>query len=247
MLSENKVKPFGISFESQFYSLTFLSMQLHFNCSYMISGSAHSSNFTHNFQPATEVTSMEKSIGNTQLTDWVRSYTKDLYAWAFQKTGDPQLSEDLVQDTFLVAAERLDAFKKESQPKTWLFGILKNKIAGHYRKVLQQNKPVSLPNEDFSAFFQANGRWEKNAAPKAWPAESGPLTNLPTFNKVFEACIENLPAMMNACIRLRFLNEVKGAQICQELGISNTNYWQLIHRAKLHLRNCLEKNWFRKE
>jgi len=51
--------------------------------------------------------------------------------------------------------------------------------------------------------------------------------------------------VMNACIRLKFLDEKKGEQICQELGLSTTNYWQLIHRAKLQLRDCLEKYWFR--
>jgi hypothetical protein len=41
--------------------------------------------------------------------------------------------------------------------------------------------------------------------------------------------------------------EKKTEIICQELELSTTNYWQIIHRAKLQLRHCLENKWFRKE
>ena len=188
---------------------------------------------------------MKNTIRENELTDWVRLYTKDLYAWALRKTSDRELSQDLVQETFLAAAESIASFKNESQPKTWLYGILKNKIAEHYRKSLRQNITITLPSDEIATFFSANGRWEKSAEPQPWQGEAENLTDLPAFNKVFDGCIEHLPAVMNACIRLKFLDEKKGEQICQELGLTTTNYWQLIHRAKLQLRDCLEKYWFR--
>jgi RNA polymerase sigma-70 factor (ECF subfamily) len=187
---------------------------------------------------------MLESRSKTELSDWVKQYTKELYAWAFQKTSDRELSEDLVQETFLAAAEGMASFRRESQPKTWLYGILKNKIAEHYRKFLRQGITTSLPSDDVSTFFGSNGRWNKAARPQTWEGEVENLTDLPAFNKVFDGCIEHLPATMNACIRLKFLDEKKGKQICQELGLTSTNYWQLIHRGKLHLRDCLEKYWF---
>ncbi len=180
----------------------------------------------------------------TELTEWVRLYTKDLYAWAYRNTSDKELSEDLVQETFLAAAESMSGFKRDSQPKTWLTGILKNKIAEHYRKSIRQNITTTLPSDEIASFFSSDGRWGKSAMPHAWQSETGNLTDLPAFNKIFDDCIEHLPAMMNACIRLKFLDEKKGKKICQELGITTTNYWQIIHRAKLQLRDCLEKYWF---
>ncbi len=188
---------------------------------------------------------MENKDSKAELSEWVRLYTKELYAWAVQKTADQQLSEDLVQDTFLAAIERIDSFKKESQPKTWLFGILKNKIAEHYRKAIRQNITTPFSPEQFPLFFNANDRWKKNARPQPWTGEPENLLDVPAFNKVFDGCIEHLPEMMNACIRLKFLEKQKGKQICEELGLTSANYWQLIHRAKLLLRDCLEKNWFK--
>jgi len=189
---------------------------------------------------------MNDNISQTELSDWVKLYANDLYKWAYNKTSDDQLSEDLVQETFLVAAENPAAFKKNSQPKTWLYGILKNKIADHYRKAIRQNISMGLPEDDTSAYFRDSGRWKNNARPQPWDDEPEHLTDMPAFNTVFNSCIEHLPTTMNACIRLKFLDEKKGAQVCQELGLTTTNYWQLIHRAKLQLRDCLEKHWFLK-
>lgn len=64
----------------------------------------------------------------TSLTQWVNSYTDELYSWACHKVSDNELARDLVQDTFLAANEKIESFKGESSPKTWLFGILNNKI-----------------------------------------------------------------------------------------------------------------------
>ncbi|WP_010421847.1 RNA polymerase sigma factor [Anaerophaga thermohalophila] len=62
-------------------------------------------------------------MDKTQLSKWVNDFTDDLYQRARHKTGDPHLASDLVQDTFMAAAESLEDFRNESSPKTWLFAI----------------------------------------------------------------------------------------------------------------------------
>ena len=177
------------------------------------------------------------------LTIWVREYTSDLLSWAVVKTSDLALAEDLVQDTFLAAAEQMDRFRNESQPRTWLFGILRNKIADHFRKTFRdQNRIEEALNSE--AFFQSTGGWKAEFAPAPWPDEEMDLLDQPDFIRVLKRCLEMLNPMMSDCIRMRFLEDRKGESICQELGIAATNYWQLIHRAKLTLRNCLDRNWF---
>lgn len=68
---------------------------------------------------------------NAQLTSWVKEYTRDMLSWARHKVKDTAAAEDLVQDTFLAAAEQIDTFRNDSSPRTWLFSILNNKIAGY--------------------------------------------------------------------------------------------------------------------
>jgi RNA polymerase sigma-70 factor (ECF subfamily) len=70
-----------------------------------------------------------------KIAGWVELYTKDLLSWAFHKTSDKMLAEDLVQQIFLIASEKYASFKEASTAKSWLFAILNNKIAEHYRKL----------------------------------------------------------------------------------------------------------------
>jgi len=88
---------------------------------------------------------------DSRLTQWVDTYTTELYSWAIHKVSDSELSKDLIQDTFLAAAEKIEGFKGESSPKTWLFSILNHKIIDHYRK--KTSKPVSIDNQLFSSGF----------------------------------------------------------------------------------------------
>lgn len=181
-----------------------------------------------------------------KLSDWVSEYTDALYAWALRKTGDSHLAEDLVQDTFLAAAEGMENFEGNSSPKTWLMAILKYKIANHYRRAI--TRQTAHPGDDFiQQYFTENGHWKSSARPADWQVQDASLLSDAEFNAALNHCIQHLPEAMQACIRLKFLEEKKGAEICQELGVSQTNYWQLIHRAKLQLRKCLEDNWFSKQ
>ncbi len=176
-----------------------------------------------------------------QFEFWVRNYTKDLLNWAFYKTSDLQSAEDLVQETFLVALQKIESFENKSHEKTWLFGILNNKILEFYKS--KWNNEVVPISENFDQFFAKDGHWNSNTAPSEWDFSEN-LFEDEKFRIIFQNCMGKMPKSWRRCISMKFLNEKKSEEICQELEISKTNYWQIIHRAKLHLRECLEKNWF---
>lgn len=175
------------------------------------------------------------------LGEWVGSYTNDLYSWAIYKVSDPELAKDLIQDTFLAAAEKLASFRGESSPKTWLFSILNYKIIDVYRKKV--NQPVETDDRIFSNFFDEDGTWHREKRPVDWHHEEKNLLDDEEFQKVLKECLEALPDQWNMCVKLKYLMNKKGNEICQELGLATTNYWQIIHRAKLQLRECVELNW----
>ena len=184
---------------------------------------------------------MEEQI-KPGLSEWVESYTGDLYSWALHKVSDPEFARDLVQDTFLAAAEKIKGFKGESTPKTWLFSILNNKIVDHYRRKVKQ--PVSLDNQVFSAFFDEQGNWKKEKMPHQWEEDDNLLDDA-EFHTVLKKCLDALPEKWNISVKLKYLMSKKGEEICQELNITPTNLWQIIHRAKLQLRECIEQKWFK--
>ena len=77
---------------------------------------------------------MNQKTLTDNITIWVENYTHELYSWALHKVSDSEIAADLVQDTFLSVAEKIDSFKNESSTKTWIFSILNHKIIDHYRK-----------------------------------------------------------------------------------------------------------------
>ena len=72
----------------------------------------------------------------------VELYTDQLYTFAFYKTSGKETAENLVQETFLAALKGFEKFENKSELKTWLFTILKNKIADHFRKAYKHNNRI---------------------------------------------------------------------------------------------------------
>jgi len=180
---------------------------------------------------------------NKILSEWVEKYTDNMYSWAFHKVSNAELAADLVQDTFLAATEKMDSFKRNSSPKTWLFSILNHKIIDYYRKKI--NNAVPHENESIMRFFEASGDWQENNKPRNWNLDDDEhLLDNVDFQLILKNCLDALPEKWNLCVKLKYLSGKGGEDICQELEISTSNYWQIIHRAKLQLRDCVGSNWF---
>ena len=182
-------------------------------------------------------------MANSELTQWVETYTSDLYSWAYHKTSNVEVAQDLVQDTFLAVAERLDSFQGKSSVKTWLFSILNNKIVDFYRKKAKAH--VSFDGNFLSHFFNEDGEWKQDSMPKDWSDGEEHLLDNAEFHQVLKLCMDALPVSWSATVKLKYLSQKKGEEICKELNITSSNYWQMIHRAKLQLRACLEKKWLK--
>lgn len=184
---------------------------------------------------------------------WIDLYGDYLYSIAVFKTNDKVVSQDLVQETFLSALKSREQFKGESSEKTWLTVILNNKIIDHYRKknILRNTSDyLNETDENFhQAFFSDDikewGHWKEETSPMAWVGENADSRlNNNELKKVMEYCLQKLPNSLAPVFFSRFLDEKNADKICKELNISSSNYWTIIHRAKILLRACLEKNWF---
>jgi RNA polymerase sigma factor (sigma-70 family) len=177
------------------------------------------------------------------LEEWVSSYGDALYSWAIYKTSSKETAEDLLQETFLAAVKGVEKFKGESNPKTWLFSIMNNKIAG-FHKANFRKKDAGIINP-LAEFFTEKGDWKESKRPENWEVDEEHLLDNLEFKEDLSNCMGKLPATWSSALNMKYLSEKKGSQICQELGISDTNYWQVLHRAKLMVRSCIETKWFK--
>lgn len=184
------------------------------------------------------------------IKKWVELYFDSLYSWAVYKTSNKTAAEDLVQETFLAAFKSFDKFAGKSDAKTWLFAILRNKVTDYHRKQYKdpgaraEYQSQNASDALFGTLFNEHEEWQAAEQPEVWDADSGNLLDDPEFNSILQRCLKNLPTTWFSAIQLKFMEEKKPEIVCQELGVNATNYWQIIHRAKLQLRKCIQLNWF---
>jgi len=184
---------------------------------------------------------------NQIISGWVHEYGPELYRYARSKMPGQEVAEDVVQNTFIAALQSFSAFEGKSSPKTWLFSILKHKIMDYHREQYRKPEQVELiTGGDFREddLFDESGSWKKEARPTAWDDKN--LLDDHDFNAVLHDCLQRLPAKWYSAIQMKYLAGADGDMISSELGVSPANFWQILHRAKLQLRVCLETNWFRR-
>ena len=178
---------------------------------------------------------------------WVEDHGDYLYAYALTRVRDPVKAEDFVQETFLAALKA--NFAGKSSEKSWLTGILKNKIFDYYRKA---GRETSFTDLDFFKEEQDNSFHQEGPHKEAWLHEKGPMewpnpsANLENeeFWKAFHQCAGKLPKNVAQVFLLREMDDVDSGEICEMLNISPGNLWVMLHRARMALRRCLELNWF---
>jgi RNA polymerase sigma-70 factor, ECF subfamily len=68
----------------------------------------------------------------------VDRHAAGLYRLACALTGQSAEAEDVMQETFLGAFQRMGSFKGRSSVKTWLVGILTRQAARHHRRRLRR-------------------------------------------------------------------------------------------------------------
>lgn len=196
---------------------------------------------------SSEITNNQKAILNPET--WVNAYADVLYNFAFLRVHRSEIAEDLVQDTFLQAIRSIGSFKGQSSEKTWLISILKNKIIDYYRKKSTQNELAFsgfASDDDNSHFFDNDGHWKDNTAPSYWDIQLGDDLEKREFTGFLQRCLSKLPEMWRAVFALKNVDELNSEEICKELQISSSNYWVIMHRSKLQLRDCLEKTWYKR-
>lgn len=188
-----------------------------------------------------------KENSKTIVENWVNQFSDELFSWALYKTSSKETAEDLVQETFLAAFHKIDTFQGKSQPKTWLFSILNNKVIDYYRlsaRTTKQNFSISENSgyELSDGLFNETENWKDNDINPIWDQEEELLDN-PEFNNVMQGCMEDLPEKWKFAMTSKYLTDKNADEICQELEITTSNYWQIVHRAKLLLKKCLEIKW----
>ena len=157
-------------------------------------------------------------------------------------------AEDAVSETMVAALTKPQAFGNRSQLKTWLVGILKHKVIDALRqrgREVYQAQDAEVDGEDPLDYlgFQADGHFVEPPAEWGNPEKHASSRE---FFEVLEACVSHLPPVQGRLFLMREWLELSSEEVCKELGLTATNLYVQLHRARLRLRECLELNWYGK-
>lgn len=154
----------------------------------------------------------------------------------------PEAAEDVVQQTLLTVLEQPQAWAQADDPRLYVFGVLKHKIADALRQRYRQPQSISPePEEDFDELlFKANGHWLQANAPVLWSTPELSLHHDQFFAMV-DACVNLLPDKSAKVFGMKYLLELQAQEVCEALHLSKTDYWQCLSRARKQLQMCLQQ------
>lgn len=177
------------------------------------------------------------AVSTEDLSRLVAEHTRPLLRGAMAMGFSEADAEELVQDTFVAYLDARSRFEGRSSVRTYLFGILYHKGAEFSRKRRRETGTEDI-EAVFNTHFTGGGHWLA-ALPKGPEAEA--LSK--ELTEIIAGCAEKLSTDQKASFYLREMEGLSSEEICNALSVSNTNLRVLLFRARLRLRECLEKIW----
>lgn len=210
-------------------------------------------------------TSSSSNSNNNNTTgvindEFIESVYQQMLAFATSQLADAQKAQDAVQDALVAALNHSDKFNGQATFKTWVFAILKNKIVDNIRKnnkyvqisqIIPDGEDNAQNDENFmQLLFDDAGYWHKDTLPTSFDnswANPEAQAHSEGFWQVLEVCLKNLPADQSRVFLMKEYIELDTKEICDEVGISDKNYYVLMYRARLRLQKCLSIRWFEEQ
>ena len=162
------------------------------------------------------------------------------------------IAEEVVQEAWLTMLRSLDRFERRSSFRTWLLGIVVNLARSRARA---ERRSILMPPDadgpvvDPGRFLPADhARWPHHWAvePMPWPTPEEDLLARETRALIFET-INQLPANQREVLVLRDVERLSATEVCNVLGLSDTNQRVLLHRARSRVRLAIERHFIRTE
>ena len=170
---------------------------------------------------------------------------KPLLRFAQLQLRNDSMAEDVVSETLLAILEKPEGFEGRSSLRTYATGILKFKVIDVLRRRGREVHIEPLDEQSIDdaidALFERDGHWRDE--PAAWQQPERSLEQRQFF-ETLQACVDRLPARMARVFMMREWLERDVDDICAELGITANNCGVMLYRARMQLRECLDRNWF---
>ena len=174
---------------------------------------------------------------------WVDNYGDYLFRYAVSRLRNQESAEEVVQDAFVAALRARDQYSGRGAERAWLLGILKRKIIDYVRKRHREVVDSDLGDDRdiIEQLFDSRGKWRSD--PRIFGKAPDAAMESEEFWQVLDGCLDGLPEKQRNVFALREIEGASSDSVRKELGISSSNLWVLLHRARLRLADCIKVKW----
>ena len=162
-----------------------------------------------------------------------QAYLAQIFRSARGAGLDPEHAEEVTQATFTTFIEKAAGFEGRSHVRTWLFGILYNKIA-EARRHLTREREMDEIEDVVDQRFDSNGSWMNP------PRQVDIQLYASEIREFLEDCLQTVSTQQRMAFVLREVEGFSSDEICKILDVTHTNLGVLMFRVRNHLRECLE-------
>ena len=163
---------------------------------------------------------------DTAFSVLVRKYQKPVHALAWRKIGDFHIAEEITQDTFLKAYQKLTMLKEPQRFLSWLYVIATNLCKAWLRK--KRLRTESLENTSSAAL--------EKATYSGYVISENERTAIETQREVVKKLLAKLQESERTIVTLRYFGEMSSAEIGEFLGISANTVRSRLRRAQQRLK-----------
>ncbi len=183
-------------------------------------------------------------LPTSEAKHWIREIRVilvNLHIEFFNNLGQLALSQEQPGQARLAFERGVQYLRNQPDPVTYQQQLqaMEKQLARATRVGLDELGSDGPTEADF--FNPRNGHWADAQLPVSWLNADAALEQQ-ELHEILQRCQARLSPQQGAVFAMRFVEELSAEEICQELGLTASNYWVLVHRAKLQLRRCLEKH-----
>ena len=160
------------------------------------------------------------------FTTLVKKYQKSIHALVWRKTGDFHIAEELTQDTFLKAYQKLATLKNPNQFAGWLY-VIANRICIDWHR--KQKPPIE-------SLETVSGEEVAGSSYRHYEDEQREEASVEHRRRRVRNLLEKLPESERTVVTLHYLGEMTSKAIGEFLGVSPNTVKSRLQRARTRLK-----------
>ena len=160
------------------------------------------------------------------FTTLIKKYQKSVHALTWRKVGDFHIAEEITQDTFLKAYQKLGTLKNPNQFAGWLYVIADRLCISWHRK----QKP---PMESLES---TSGEEIEESSYRHYEDQQRQEASIAHRQGYIRSLLEKLPESERTVVTLHYLGEMTVKEISKFLGVSANTIKSRLQRARNRLK-----------